>query len=412
MARSARSLAALALAGLAAAQSPYPLGLQTDMPLHVISAATAAAHPRASCLDGTLPGFYWRRAAPGSETRWRIHLRGGGWATSTSEAASRRNSEAGSTSFKYHTPFFNGTRDADWGLMSNSTRNPFSSFHQVFTIYCDGSSYASSLDAPLATAAGDVYFRGLDSLLAMLAELEAAGGLLSRATDVILTGTSAGGMAVYLHADRVRALLPAAARFAAVPDAGMFADAPDYKGVFSWRATLQGAFALWNATAGAHAACAAATPRAAAWRCIVPQYAYAASTSRFFIVQSQYDTAQLSIVFKLPCSFAAGTCSPAEAAAVAEYARELGDNVTAARAAFGARDGAFLTSCAQHEETCTDYDFGGGDEPGITIGAQNGLTTLAKWMAGEGTAADWARRDGPFPGDATCAPFGARHGGC
>ena len=65
-----------------------------------------------------------------------------------------------------------------------------------------------------------VRFRGLDNLLDMLAELEAVGGLLSRATDVVFSGTSAGGMAVYLHAYRLRAMLPACVNFVAVPVAG------------------------------------------------------------------------------------------------------------------------------------------------------------------------------------------------
>ena len=360
-------------------------------------------------------GHNWRRAAAGSERRWRIHLRGGGWAATAAQAAARRNSEMGSTSLAYHTPFFNGTRDADWGLLSNATDNPFGDYHAIFVVYCDGSSFASSVDAPLPTAAGAVLLRGLDNLLAVLAELEAAGGLLSNATHVVLTGTSAGGMAVYLHADRVRALLPAGVDFLGVPDAGYFMDAPDVTGARSWRATLQGAFALWNASAGggAHPGCAAATPPGDAWRCLAPQYAYAASTSRFFLVQSQVDTAQLAIVFKLPCDLAAGGCSPAQAAAAAGYARALGDNVSAARAAFGARDGAFLTSCTQHEQSCTNYDFGGGGERGITIGGQSALGTLAQWWARAGAPGDWVRRAAPYPArDASCAPAGARHGGC
>lgn len=53
---------------------------------------------------------------------------------------------------------------------------------------------------------------------------------LAAATDVVLSGHSAGGLATYLHADYVRTLLPASVQnYRAVPDAGfvsIFACAP------------------------------------------------------------------------------------------------------------------------------------------------------------------------------------------
>lgn len=100
-------------------------GLQLDMPLYIVGNETLAKVPGAYCLDGTRPGFWWRKArTPAAANKWRIHIRGGGWCTSLKDCASRAGTETGSTKPSVTPPFFNGTRNADWGLLSNSSDNP------------------------------------------------------------------------------------------------------------------------------------------------------------------------------------------------------------------------------------------------------------------------------------------------
>jgi hypothetical protein len=207
------------------AQQPWLDGLQYDMPLYIISNETVAKVPRAFCLDGTRPGFWWRKAkTPDAINKWRIHIRGGGWCTSLADCAARANTETGSTKPSVTPPFFNGTRNADWGLMSNSTQNPMGDWNAVYTVYCDGSSATSARDdSPIPVEGGaSIYLRGFDVLQSWLEELELLGGLKTRATDVVLTGTSAGGMATFIHSTFVREQLPATASFVAAPDAGYF----------------------------------------------------------------------------------------------------------------------------------------------------------------------------------------------
>jgi hypothetical protein len=96
-------------------------------------------------------------------------------------------------------------------------------WNAVYTVYCDGSSATSSRDdSPITVNGKKIWLRGFDVLHAWLEELEVLGGLKSSATDVVLTGTSAGGMATYIHADLVRSLVPQSASFVAAPDAGYF----------------------------------------------------------------------------------------------------------------------------------------------------------------------------------------------
>lgn len=110
-------LAAALCAALAAAPAAGQ-GLQSDMPLYIVGEAALAKFPNAYCLDGTRPGYWWRPARNGAMNKWRIHLRGGGWCTTVSDCAARANSELGSTSATYTPAFFNGSRNADWGLLS------------------------------------------------------------------------------------------------------------------------------------------------------------------------------------------------------------------------------------------------------------------------------------------------------
>ena len=72
-----------------------------------------------------------------------------------------------------------------------------------------------------------LYFRGHRILKAVLSTLSAKYGL-SAATEVLLTGCSAGGLSTYLHADFVHdsltAVAPQLAKFKAAPISGFFLD--------------------------------------------------------------------------------------------------------------------------------------------------------------------------------------------
>jgi len=67
-----------------------------------------------------------------------------------------------------------------------------------------------------------VYYRGARLLRAIMASLLANATVgLSSATDVVVSGCSAGGLSTFLHADEWAARLPAA-KVAAMPDSGFF----------------------------------------------------------------------------------------------------------------------------------------------------------------------------------------------
>jgi hypothetical protein len=95
------------------------------MPLHLIANSTAARFG-AACLDGSLPGFYYQLGA--AATKWRIHIRGGGWCTSLASCAERANTTLGTSTL--WPPFINETADdSPFGFMDDNATNPFGAWN-------------------------------------------------------------------------------------------------------------------------------------------------------------------------------------------------------------------------------------------------------------------------------------------
>lgn len=415
MAPLARALAALELLLLAAAQAgPWDAQL-------VLLAPERVAQFGARCLDGSPPGFYIRRSlSPAAATRWKIHLAGGGWCTNGPDCLGRSRSLIGGSGkwppwlSELFFPGF-GEAAAFSGLMDANTTNPFGSWNFAWFCYCDGSSWLADVSSPVAVGNETIYLRGRAILDALLAELEVREHMLSTATEVLLSGTSAGGLAAFLHGSYVRSRLAApGARLVSVPDAGYFMDHAAMGGRgHAWLASLRTATAFWNATLRGDAAnCAAAYADDVA-RCLCPNILMPFSSSvPHFIVQSFMDPTNWAICFSPICDIDS-TCNATEVQELLGYAADLRASVLDSVALFGARDGLFLTSCAQHEESCAALDYYGIEIAGPD-GApkQNINSTLWAWYGGADPAA--ARRaDAPSPArDASCAPPGVHHGVC
>ena len=107
-----------------------------------------------------------------------------------------------------------------------------------------------------------LWFRGRRILDAVLETLRQPQYDLTKATDVLLTGCSAGGLATYLHTDYVgahlRKIAPALRRFKAAPDAGFFLMQPNAEGLPVYPDQMREIFLLSNASGGVNAACIAA----------------------------------------------------------------------------------------------------------------------------------------------------------
>ena len=162
--------------------------------------------------------------------------------------------------------------EAIYGILSNRTDSPIGEWSAVMFEYCGGSSFSSDREDPVDVNGGQIWLRERRNIDAVLAHLDALGGLLTNATDVVLTGDSAGGLGAYFHADTIADAVHVNspnAKVVSVPGAGFFLDTPRLRGMF------QNALTFWNASL--HPGCLAAKADADKWQCFFAQYVYPVS---------------------------------------------------------------------------------------------------------------------------------------
>jgi hypothetical protein len=331
-------------------------------------------------------------AGTANATKWVVHLQGGGWCSDSAGCAGRTKKYLG-TSLTSVTHYTNVTEFADCKcdnkgcgalMLNDPTVNEFThdwnavfvrctllhhwparrspacpaanstcmacgtgtrTHHGADTPHCahptdcDGMSFAGNMSDPLTTPTGQkLWFRGLEILRATFDSL-ASTAALGDATDVILNGASAGGLATYLHADRMAGYVRAAnaaashppARIVALPDSGFWPDDPlkRFAGIFRGWFALQG-----NVTDGLPVRCKWA--RSNVTRCLFPQYWADEIETRLFPLQSLYDPLQ---------NFVNNSSPDAHGDWLLD---KLNQTVLQTRRPDGTRNGGYIYSCARH----------------------------------------------------------------
>ncbi|CAI5483737.1 unnamed protein product [Closterium sp. Yama58-4] len=249
----------------------------------------------ARCLDGSPPGYYFR-AAPGERvTSWHIHFPGGGWCATKGQCGWRSGRLLGGTTR------WPPTNNASWAqgrfggiLSSNEAMNPFfAGWHLAMPVYCDGGGYAGAAGRVAVGEGRFVYMDGSKIVSAIMDDL-LENRAIARATTVLVSGTSAGGLAVMRLCDSLAALLPHAT-VKCLLDGSFFPDAPDRTGRMHFQSLAQHVSALHQFSPQSR--CDQVTSVSERWRCFFPQYALPFATSPFFIVNPTFDRVSLLIVW-------------------------------------------------------------------------------------------------------------------
>lgn len=189
-----------------------------------------AEHPLAQCNDGTPAYYVLRPGFGGGAKRWHIFLEGGGSCENGFECRQRwLNSKPLMTS--RHVDDGEVIAEPYAGMKSaDPVENPDlydATFVQIH--YCSSDQWsgdAAARDGAPLEEMEHWHFRGRAIVAAVLDDLAAQG--LATAQEVLLSGSSAGGMGVASLADDVRARLPAEIRMLAAQDAGFGLAYPPY----------------------------------------------------------------------------------------------------------------------------------------------------------------------------------------
>lgn len=246
----------------------------------------------AVCNDGS-PGIYYVRRGTGcGATRWVIGLEGGGSCNTADECAARAHGLTSSVG-KPATLTLHGILDAD------GAANPdFFTANVVYVDYCTSDNWAGHRAASADT--NGFAFRGADLLRAALQDLRdpAISGPdhLGTATEVLLVGSSAGGLGVVANADRLSAALPAV-RVRAVNDAGwvadLLSDPPAGQSAQPSYVEFDARFAYWAALPDD--SCAALEPDHPG-RCSIGPTVFPRLTTPLFVHEDQRDPVQLAML--------------------------------------------------------------------------------------------------------------------
>jgi len=335
----------------------------------------------AVCLDGSPGGFYFSPGWFGNVNKWLIHLEGGGWCYTPAQCYWRSlTQQTGSSK--------NWPQDAlfPFGPMSSDpVVNPaFRTFNRVYVKYCDGGSFAGDTKMTYTSERADnitLHFRGRRVLLAVVQRLIAEFGLgADSGAEVLLSGCSAGGLAVLLNADVVRAALPhTVVRYKAVCGSGFFQARPSVDGVQVYQPQMKKVFLMQKLSHTLPSSCVSSQHSGHEWRCVLAATVSPFVKSPVFFLESIADTWQLGCIFnaqpidddRAEISYMEGCfrerenwgvclgmdfdsaeiserCTPAQLGKVKAFGDDLLQDVLASGVEASAGNGAFITSCEGH----------------------------------------------------------------
>jgi len=316
----------------------------------------------AVCLDGSSPGFYYGGATEAKAAQsWIIFLEGGGWCYSEQECRDRSGTIIGGSK-NWHPQ-----KNMGGPMWRDKRINPtFHNFNQVYIPYCDGGSFSGNRSEPLLVTSKEggqqkLYLRGHRILYRVIEVLISDYGL-NDATEVLLSGCSAGGLSVFIHCNEIGDLLHSInpnIKYRCMPGTGFFLDSPSAAGENVFPDKIKNAFSLHEALGGTSEECRLRYPNAL-WKCFLAEHTYLSAKYPMFILNSAYDNWQIRCILGATRERCAGLgsfkgciedmnlCPLEESKAIVGYGELFIKRVDAALESHPVGHGAFVHSCQIH----------------------------------------------------------------
>jgi hypothetical protein len=310
----------------------------------------------ALCLDGTPGGFYLKPSLTNSPN-WLIHFQGDGWCVDEEDCLKRSRTDLGSSA-KWPVQ---GVPDegAHGSLSPDPAVNPtFYDWNMAFINYCDGASFAGFKKDPIVVQGENLYFRGAVILNEVFKSLLGLG--LAKAENLVVGGTSAGGLAVYIHIDYIRTIIPKSVQVVGFPDSGVFLNmTASVTGGPSYTPHFENIFRMQNITSWTmNQGCFkefASMPQ----KCFFAEYVLPYIETNLFMANALMDTWAFANILQLPCYLRdknLNNCTSFELFHARSY-ESLMSMTFEPYYQIGSRHGCFLTVCVTHGGQDTDFMF-------------------------------------------------------
>ena len=257
----------------------------------------------ANCLDGSPPLYYVSPGFGDGADKWQLHHVGGAWC-SDAQGCMGWWGWVNTLTFPATMPAYNAATASYAYFDRTAPTNSMWNWNYAFLHYCDGYSFVS--DAPTVQVGNQsVWFRGHAISQAIRQDLLLNKGM-DRATDVVVGGCSAGGMAVLLQcdawADSIRQS-NAATKTRCLADSGWFPwappETPNGDGFNeAWIGGYERMMNDANITEILSPDCVAkyANNGSFTWTCVMAEVNSLYTKTPMFVYQSQFDGFQIPIM--------------------------------------------------------------------------------------------------------------------
>lgn len=258
----------------------------------VLMKLNAADYPNAKCLDGSPGGYYYSEGESSSKVI--LFFQGGAWCHTPENCLVRSNTTLGSSVNL-------GPKLNQHGFMSNDCElNPqFCKFRKIFFAYCDGASFTGTTSF---TVGGKTLYSHGNAIVDAVLDHAMKHHDLHLASEVIVSGCSAGGLASILHTNRVHDFVtknvPKLTQFGTVVVSGVFVDGETVEGNYVYRQQIQQVSKIAQPSlgpAGFQHPCLdyyAQEP----WRCMFAPYMLPFLRTPVFVINSVIDSWQMPCV--------------------------------------------------------------------------------------------------------------------
>eukprot|EP01121_Diplochlamys_sp_Union-15-3_P004235 TRINITY_DN1425_c0_g3_i3.p1 TRINITY_DN1425_c0_g3~~TRINITY_DN1425_c0_g3_i3.p1 ORF type:complete len:293 (-),score=41.21 TRINITY_DN1425_c0_g3_i3:27-905(-) len=272
------------------------------------------------------------------------------------------------------------TTTMEYGYFSTfPEQNPqMYNWNSVFIRYCDGGSFSGDNDTITDYRGTQLYFRGKRILQAVFNDLYTNRGL-QNATDVVISGCSAGGLATFLHVDWWKNNLSPTTKVRGMPDSGFFLD---YESpVKKYHSSMIWVFNQMNSSSGVNEDCINYYRSTGdTWKCIFAEHTSPFIQTPIFPLQSEYDEWQIY-----------EDLNSTDPKAINAWGETL-TNLVKTNLLAKPQHGIFLDSCQHH---CGEWG-------NIVISGDNQAKAFEEWYDGGSVRFYYQNKE--YPCTACCSP--------